>query len=320
MANVASTRVSPYQPPSGFQTASLKVPSSCHELDILSIKNLAGKQLWHVVAPSSIPISSLNEVLLRDIGKDKKLVHHKDVDYTIMEHEMAKLSSQYILLPSHKECNYQNTARSIVRSLHLHQFVQVSKDPEQRSSTANGAHPTLRGTEVSAPVQPNGLKIRYRPFGDVVGALDYLDFGESSSHGDFSNDEKPTDRQFRVPVGVMTGMHGEKRRSSNAIERDDTKGSISNEKCPRQSKAPKALNSVNDSTMLLAQSSADGTRLKISNEEESTLTEAIRGVGAETASRNDINEIKEHRGDESEEKLRRRVKKLKRRDGRRRKV
>ena len=226
--------------------------------DIFSTKNLAAKQIWHITAPPSVPISSLKEITVQDIGWDKKLISHKDADYALVEGGISRKSPQYILIPSDKESIYRPTTKSIGRALHLHQLLSTTDSTMTQAMAAGEARPAFKVTKTSAHRQPAGLKMRYRPFGDTRGKLGASNLDGSSSEGDWRDGQNITKRQFRMPVGLSSTEIQKKRKPSTAAGGADTTKQLPKEKRPRRADINSALNSNQDIATPQVRSDVDG--------------------------------------------------------------
>ncbi|KAL8689637.1 MAG: hypothetical protein Q9218_004738 [Villophora microphyllina] len=107
---------------------------------------------------------------------------YKGADYGLVPADEADQTEKMLLVPSPKDNNYRSAGPGIERTLHLQQIVKPPPFPNKPSVAANG-NATTHGSHVkTVRQQPEGLRMRYRPFGD-----------ESSS------DDANTATRFKVP-------------------------------------------------------------------------------------------------------------------------
>jgi hypothetical protein len=86
-----------YEPPHGFQPLSTD-PSSSPTSRLFDPANLAGKQIWHIIAPASVPVSALKEVSTQKVMNGEAVMSHNDSDYGFATLDEAAGSSQTMLL------------------------------------------------------------------------------------------------------------------------------------------------------------------------------------------------------------------------------
>ena len=234
-------------------------PLSSSVSSIFSAQNLAGKQLWHFTSPSSFPFSLLKDIPAQDIGRGRKIVCHKGVDYTLIEENIVRQPLRNILLPSSKESNYLRTTTSTTRTFHVHQLVGIPNATIPLNTSVGKARPDLRTTSISAPQQPSGLKMRFRPFGDTKGQVGAKGLDGGSSEGGDHDAKSIKDQQFRIPVG-FEDLQGRKKRSmGNMTKQNATNEESSIRKRPRRSEIVNIPSPVGETTSTQVQMNADET-------------------------------------------------------------
>ncbi|KAL2072207.1 hypothetical protein VTL71DRAFT_11550 [Oculimacula yallundae] len=173
----------PYQPPPGFDGASLDGTLKASEL--LKKSNLQGKQVWYFTAPASIPISEIKAMSLGDAKHGKTVLTHEGNEYGFMKDSAEDTTYTRIMVPS-SDVGYKASSKSIDHVFHLQ---QVAHDP----TTANPGRAT-KPAKKPIRKQPRGLKMRFHPIG----------FGDAGpgTVGSSSSDEEMEDRpsKTRRPV------------------------------------------------------------------------------------------------------------------------
>ncbi|KAL8725352.1 MAG: hypothetical protein Q9166_007412 [cf. Caloplaca sp. 2 TL-2023] len=159
------TQALPYAPPPGFQPATISF-SSRSLRDLFAKKNLQGKQIWHITAPSSVPISSIKEVPVRQVTAGGPILSYEGSEYGLITETVADHGEKVLLLPSDEHNCYQSAAGEIERTLYLQQIVKPPIPYQQAGSFSNGATKAPRTHVKVFRQQLEGLRMRYRPFGD----------------------------------------------------------------------------------------------------------------------------------------------------------
>lgn len=156
----------PYEPPPGFEVSSISVHSSSKAAEIFSPAYLAGNEIWHITAPTSVPITSIKEVSMQGIKARTSVLSHKGADYGLVPESGAEeANNRALLLPSTQTNSYQMSTSRIVKTLHVQQLVNLP------NHTTSAAKPSSQTATVPKPQkkaprqQPQGLRMRYHPFG-----------------------------------------------------------------------------------------------------------------------------------------------------------
>lgn len=135
--------------------------------------NLQGKQIWHITAPSSLPISEIKTVELDAISNGSTVLTHKGSEYTISR-DTSKTSTTFsILLPGTE--GFSASEIPISQSLNLQQKIVLPKLTSKQARTETGSEAaadvwrtaTVNG-EGPRP-QPKGMRMRYKPPGFGLG-------------------------------------------------------------------------------------------------------------------------------------------------------
>ena len=185
-----------FEPPSGFEPASIIVHPSSQIMDILSPTNLEGKEIWHIAAPSSVPISTIKELSQQQILSRSSILSYKGSDYGLIP---ASSTNEALLLPSAEDNQYKSHNAATIQSLHLQQIVSLPYHAVSPAKSSNQSVPTTQAYKRPPREQPQGLKMRYHPFGVV-------DTSE--------NEDIPKVPQFRVPGAVEDTPRKKRKRLS----------------------------------------------------------------------------------------------------------
>lgn len=202
----------PYAPPSGFNAVSLTSNSSSNLLELFPASSLQGKQLWHIVAPVSVPISSVTQVTKQSVAQGTSVLSHNGAEYGLVRGNDN--DQELILLPSVDGNTYEPSGISINRTLRLQQIIHPG------NSLPNTATADRSLYSKPALEQPEGLKMRYKPFG-------------TSESDDLGSDETGKENRFRVPQGVRTLSPAKKRKRDHALEPSEI---TSREPSPKKSR------------------------------------------------------------------------------------
>ena len=187
-------------PPPGFEAADITSPSSTLE-DLISNSNLNGKELWHVIVPAEVPIKSIKKVSLQNVANGHSVLEHDGVHFGLQS-EGTDQGSCLLLLPSATHNQYRSTSVGVVKTLRLQQLVDLPLKSHRQDVSIDGIIAPSKVYKKSVRQQPQGLKMRYRPFGD-----------ESSSE---SSHRRP---EFRTPI--IPELAGSSPDRNRAIFSDD---------------------------------------------------------------------------------------------------
>ena len=183
-----------YQAPPDFEPAAISLGDAPSAERLFSSAGLEGKELWHIVLPSSVPVSALTEIPPQGILDGSKSLSHDDSDYGLVPHGEAIARS--LLIPSHTNNIFTPVKTAFAKSLRLQQLVKVP---------IHGVNPELRASSSEVPKkkrnqQPEGLRMRYQPFGipDSSGADQGTGLDSSEQHVD-SKQRKMEASQFKPP-------------------------------------------------------------------------------------------------------------------------
>ena len=148
-----------YRAPPDFEPAAISLGDAPSAEKVFSTARLDGKELWHIVLPSSVPVSALKEIPAQGILNGLKFLSHDDSDYSLVRHGEAV--ARALLIPSHTDDLFTPVKTPFAKSLRLQQLVKVP---------THAVNPALRPSSSEVPKkkrnqQPEGLRMRYQPFG-----------------------------------------------------------------------------------------------------------------------------------------------------------
>lgn len=155
---------SAYRPPPGFEAISVPANQSSTISDIFAPSNLQGKQIWHITAPASVPISLVKEVSEVNLRDGSSVLSYEDTEYGLMS-DVVDIQNNTLLLPSAQSNDYRPSKIPLARTLHLQQIVRLPNQVQGSRIDANGLSKRAETRRGPYHVQPEGLKMRYHPFG-----------------------------------------------------------------------------------------------------------------------------------------------------------
>ena len=186
-----------FKPPPGFVPASISVHPSSQAMNMFSPTNLAGKEIWHITTPSSVPISSIKEVSQQSIISRSSVLTYNGSEYGLIP-DLG--TEEALLLPSAEDNNYKSHSVATIRSLHLEQIVSLPHHVLSPAKSTTLSAPIPQAYKREPCAQPEGLKMRYHPFGII-----------DISDEELSSKDVPKIPQFRVP-GAVDATPSDKRK------------------------------------------------------------------------------------------------------------
>ena len=153
----------PFEPPPEFKSAIVSLHPSSKISEIFTASNLTGKQIWHITAPVSVPIESVKEVSPQNLQNGAPVLSHKGSEYGLaLDSNIEHANNHALLVPHTQKNEYRISTVPITKTFHLQQRVELPNRAHEPPSPLI-SRPL---THVKAPrQQPQGLKMRYRPFG-----------------------------------------------------------------------------------------------------------------------------------------------------------
>jgi hypothetical protein len=156
----------PYDPPAGY--APLDFSNEAAD-DQFSEHSLASKQIWHITAPSNVPLSSVKEVALDSMKSAKVVLSHNGTDYVLNEATIGD-DAPSVFVPG--KDGYTPMKRRVDKTLHLQQKIVLPNLSKRQASQAEGsaaAADVAKAAVSTVRPQPKGLRMRYKPIGFGAG-------------------------------------------------------------------------------------------------------------------------------------------------------
>ncbi|KAI1621211.1 DNA-directed RNA polymerase I subunit RPA34.5-domain-containing protein [Exophiala viscosa] len=193
----------PYKAPSGYEP--LTMTASDYAADTATLfDNLTGKQIWHISVPDTVTIDSIKELDIQAVLKGEPIVSKNGVDYNM---QPVPPRNETVLLPQGTKSTYKQCPTKIERSFHLREMIKKSKSQEEApvvfTATATGKPKVVRK-------QPEGLKMRYTPYGATPIQEDAEDV--------------EMDDVFHVPSEVLEPSPKKKSKKSKETIQDSSSG------------------------------------------------------------------------------------------------
>ena len=199
-----------YKPPFGFKPAKKQFPPSSNTSSVLS--NLRGKQVFHITAPSFLPLSKVKEITMSKVLKGEPILTYEGKKYGIPAEYINENDPEgkTLLIYDESTQTYCNKADHI-QSFHVQELIGLPKEAAQSTATAIE---TLRAYVKPPRPQPKGMKMRFRPVGSLPDAPETL--GDSSE----SEAEEP---RLKVPAGER---EKERKRKHHHTDGDASQASV----------------------------------------------------------------------------------------------
>ena len=215
----------PFTPPSGFEATSISSRSKSMQAELFSPSSLQGKQIWQITVPAGVSISSITEVAKQSVQDGSAVLSYKGADYGLIAEADSIDIRETLLLPSAEDGKYEPSSHGITKTLHLQQLVRPPDASRGLGSLSNATASIYRPRhQKPVPQQPEGLRMRYKPFGDP---------DSDTSHSDSTSKQPQPAPQFRVPKGVER-LSPPKKRKRDEPEAEVRNGSESPKKSRRE--------------------------------------------------------------------------------------
>jgi len=175
----------PFAPPPGYKALNTKSALAKTANSLFDPSTISSKQIWHITAPSSVPLSSIKSVSLSAIQSRQTILSHDGIDYNLAE---EPTNNARVLLPSSKSDAYTAVEVPVTKTLNLQQNIRIPNLSAYQAdpNTGSNAAANVRTPAISVPrPQPKGMKMRYKPpgFGDEDPGL----IGSSEDESDSNN-------------------------------------------------------------------------------------------------------------------------------------
>ena len=182
--------VSRYKPPPDFAAATVSDVSP-QVSGQLSTASLEGKNVWQIAIPASIPLDTITTIPLNSIIDGTPILAHNGTHYSVSTQRDGVMEGEMLLLPDAESNQYRNAKGvKLSQSLRIQEIPNKEGMPPVRDDDVMAVD--LPETPTEKRRQPQGIRMRWRPFGDYD--------GESVSGGEESmQDVQPSRAVFRKP-------------------------------------------------------------------------------------------------------------------------
>ena len=257
-----------YEPPDGFEPTSISIHPASKLSEVLAPSNLQGKQIWHITVPELVSISSIKEVPSESIGSGASILEHHGAKYGLVpESDIEQRSDRALLLPSTQTNKYQPSKTNIIRTLHLQQIVSLPRPVPGPANQPNRLTSPSDSYRKTPRQQPEGLRMRYRPFG-------------ASDDSDVESTPEPMSKapEFRVPNPVKESSPGKKRKRHESI--DSSSKAASPAKSKKRKQSPQATaGAIDDPIDIDAISAMKSNRAQGSNKDSHPELNGVQSKG-----------------------------------------
>ncbi|KAI9844500.1 MAG: hypothetical protein M1837_005583 [Sclerophora amabilis] len=253
----------PFKPPNGFQSVPTPSDSSPRARQTFSKSNLAGKQIWYITAPDSVPVEELKEVALDSVASSQPVLRHNGREYGFVPDNNSARDRSRLLVPDDEGVGYRLASSQFSQALRLQQLVRLPN----LTRITNNLVPSSENTDIltlnstKAPrKQPKGLRMRFLPssfHNDRLGTIG----SSSSSSGERSDEELGTVKataSFRIPPEIDSGAGTRRRKSKSRdnAERNQPSSQLANEGEPRRKKSKQRHHRIDDESHVSLPSSS----------------------------------------------------------------
>ena len=167
-----------YIPPDGFSLNDIAVSSTSETQNLLSTDNLEGKEIWYLTAPSSVPISSLEQLSPQNIADGSQVLSHDGKAFGIVSYKAGLKQSHTVLTPQVPTNEFKGSVAAVSKALRMQQIFDVPIRSTRHESTGSQSAmqmPTFQNE------QPPLVKMRSHGFGIPGCTLSESDPGSEGS-------------------------------------------------------------------------------------------------------------------------------------------
>ncbi|KAK3704514.1 hypothetical protein LTR37_013797 [Vermiconidia calcicola] len=192
----------PFKPPTGFTALDPALLLS-NNATASPPTNLQGKQVWHITAPSTVPLSSITELALDSIKSGQPVLTHNSIEYILNEDSSAGDGDSTVLVPT-KE-GYTRMSQKVERTLHLRQKILLPNLSTRQASQVTGSNAASKVAQASVSTvrpQPKGLRMRYKPPGFGPGKPGKIGSETESDEGEAEQRSGRAALQFPQALGA----------------------------------------------------------------------------------------------------------------------
>ncbi|KAI9037300.1 DNA-directed RNA polymerase I subunit RPA34 [Aspergillus affinis] len=232
-SKVKTIAAQPFKAPSGFKSVKKQSPPSSGVASALF--DLRGKQIFHVSAPASLPLSKVKEISLAKVMQGEPVMKHDGVAYGIPAEGMTNGDGAANTLVTYdpKTQTYTPTIANNIHSYHVQELVQIPNLSELDGKVREAAQEQV----VPPRKQPKHLKMRFRPVGSRNAPAETIGSSSEESEG-----EAPT---FKVPKGANLDKEERKRKQHPTEAEENTASGEPRKKSKKHEDGEKKKSSKN---------------------------------------------------------------------------
>jgi len=177
--SIARIAPKPFKAPSGFEP--LTQMDSDHLSDLRSfLGDLSAQQIWHISAPATLQIEAIKELDIQAALRGESILNENGISYNMQQippPTTTTMTNDFLLVPSGADGTYKQSQARISRTFCLREMTSKgSPDERRKASESTDGHSALTftaqhpGGKRKPRSQPEGLKMRYVPYGAVDGS------------------------------------------------------------------------------------------------------------------------------------------------------
>ncbi|KAI5288417.1 hypothetical protein KEM54_005225 [Ascosphaera aggregata] len=154
-----SVQAKPFTAPRSFKKvqSSISLPSEISQV----FSGAGNKQIWHITAPASVPVSSISQLALDAIATGEPVLAHEGLQYRLREEQLGSDTTKHILLPDRSGTTYTKSSLRVVQTFHLEQVL----DKVVQSLEIAPSKELIDRYSKPVRQQPKNLKARNTPLG-----------------------------------------------------------------------------------------------------------------------------------------------------------
>ena len=248
----------PYDPPPGFEAAT--IGSSTRIKDFFAKEKLHGKQIWHITAPRSVPIGSIEEIPIDKIASRSAILSYEGAHYGLLKATDKDPNTRIIMMPSIDDDGYMLADVNVTKTLHLQQIVKPPTFPGKAGGAVNGITKQSKSHVQVIRQQPKGLTMRYRPFGSTP-----------------SSEDSDTVPRFKMPLIISPAKTSKQPGPPDAGSKDSPPKDRNTHK-----KNPAARMEDHDAP-IATESSSRKSKIKLVNDDQARTGPGVDQIPEETA-------------------------------------
>lgn len=131
---------------------------------------LEGKQIWHISAPSTMPVSQIESLDIAGGLKGAEILNHKGIAYELSS---ANMEDATVLLPQGRNGEYAPASAKVTRAFRIQESSKATANGHIAASEHHDSEvdqtvkffATQTGQKPPPRKQPGNLKARYVPYG-----------------------------------------------------------------------------------------------------------------------------------------------------------